>query len=249
MLRGLWKLAWLEAQIFIREPLGLVGSVGIPVVVFLVLGRIAERKGESAQGELPRLGTVDLPVLAAVFMALSAVLSLVTIVSIYREGGILKRLRATPLRPYTILTAHVLVKLAFTALTLGLMVVAGRRYYPAGVEAPLLSFGLAVLFTTLSIVSMGFVIASLVPTARFAQPMGTMLLYPMLGISGLFVALDQLPPVLRMVARAMPLTYAVSLLRGIWRGEGWVNHGGDVLALTLVFVICTAASAKLFRWE
>ena len=76
-----------------------------------------------------------------------------------------------------------------------------------------------------------------------------MLLYPMLGISGLFVALDQLPPVLRLVARALPLTYAVSLLRGIWRGEGWANHGGDVLALILVFVICTAASAKLFRWE
>ena len=38
-------------------------------------------------------------------MALSAVLSLVTIIAIYREGGILKRLRATPLRPHTILTA------------------------------------------------------------------------------------------------------------------------------------------------
>lgn len=182
-------------------------------------------------------------------MALSAVLSLVTIVSIYREGGILKRLRATPLRPWTILTAHVLVKLAFAALTLALMVAAGRRYYPAGVEAPLLSFGLAVLFTTLSIVSMGFVIASLVPTARFAQPIGTLILYPMLGISGLFVALEHLPPLLRLAARALPLTYAVSLLRGIWRGEGWAAHGTDVLALILVFVICTAASARLFRWE
>ena len=48
----------------------------------------------------------------------SAVLSLVSIIAIYREGGILKRLRATPLRPRTILTAHVLVKLVFTALTL-----------------------------------------------------------------------------------------------------------------------------------
>lgn len=249
MLRGLWKLAWLEARIFIREPLGFVGTVGLPVVVFLVLGRIAERQGGAASGGPPRLGTVDLPVLAAIFMALSTVLSLVTIISIYREGGILKRLRATPLRPHTILTAHVLVKLCFTALTLALMVAAGRRFYPDGVEAPLLSFGLAVLFTTLSIVSMGFVIASVVPTARFAQPIGTLILYPMLGISGLFVAVEHLPPLLRMAARALPLTYAVSLLRGIWRGEGWVSHSGDVLALILVFVICTAASAKVFRWE
>ena len=69
-------------------------------------------------------------------IALSAVLSLVTIISIYREGGILKRLRATPLRPQTILTAHVLVKLALTAATLLLMVLAGKRYYPIGIARP-----------------------------------------------------------------------------------------------------------------
>ena len=72
--------------------------------------------------------------MAAVFMAISAVISLVTIISIYREGGILKRLRATPLRPHTILSAHVLVKLLFTAMTLTLMILAGRRFYPAGHE-------------------------------------------------------------------------------------------------------------------
>src|SRR5258706_553648 len=116
----------------------------------------------------------------------------VTIVSIYREGGILKRLRATPLRPHTILMAHVLVKLLFTAITLGAMMAAGRRYVPAGINAPFVSFGLALLFTTLSIVSMGFLIASIVPTARFAQPIGTMILYPMLGLSGLFAPVDAL---------------------------------------------------------
>ena len=42
------------------------------------------------------------------------VMSLIAIISIYREGGILKRLRATPLSPVTILSAHVVVKLVFT---------------------------------------------------------------------------------------------------------------------------------------
>ena len=87
---------------------------------------------------MPRFVSVDLPVLASLLIALSAVLSLVTIIAIYREGGILKRLRATPLRPHTILTAHVLVKLLFTALTLIAMWLAGRRYYPAPIDAPFL---------------------------------------------------------------------------------------------------------------
>ena len=248
MLRGLWKLTWLEIKIFVREPLGVIGTVGVPVLVFVVLGRMfGGRVGPGSRA--PSLVTVDLPILASILMALSAVLSLVTIISIYREGGILKRLRATPLRPHTILTAHVIVKLLFTAITLAAMMAAGRRYYPAGIDAPFVSFGLALLFTTLSIVSMGFLIASIVPTARFAQPIGTMILYPMLGLSGLFAPVDALPPALQAVARVLPLTYAVSLLRGVWRGEGWAAHAGDVAALTLVFLICTAISAKAFRWE
>jgi ABC-2 type transport system permease protein len=91
---------------------------------------------------------VGLPVFVSVLIALSGVLSLVTIISIYREGGILKRLRATPLRPQTILTAHVLVKLALTALAMVLVVLAGKRYYPVRTQFPVFSFAIALLIST-----------------------------------------------------------------------------------------------------
>ena len=86
------------------------------------------------------------------------------------------------------------MKLLFTAITLGLLVLAGRRYVPSGVEVPWTGFAVALLFATLSILSMGFLIASLVPTARFAQPIATVILYPMSAVSGLFAPLDRLPP-------------------------------------------------------
>ncbi len=249
MLRGLWKLTWIELKIFMREPLGAIGTILFPVLIFIVLGRIfgnGKAASSPANSEFIHSG---LPVLASLFITISAVLSLVTIISIYREGGILKRLRATPLRPQTILTAHVLVKLLLTAATLALLVVAGKRYYPAGVHAPLFSFTIALLISTWSILSIGFVIASIVPTARFAQPIGAVILYPMLGFSGLFVPIAAFPPVLHAIARVLPLTYAVFLLEGIWNGDAWSAHLGDVAALILVFAICTAFSAKIFRWE
>lgn len=248
MLRGLWKLTWLELKIFVREPLGFIGTVVIPVVVFVVIGRLLGRRAVASPSGVEFL-TVVLPVLAAIMIALSAVLSLVTIVSIYRESGILKRLRATPLRPHTILTAHVLVKLLLTILTLLLLTVAGKRYYPVGLAFPAAAFTVALLFASVSILSIGFVIASLVPTARFAQPIATVILYPMLGVCGLFVPIDSLPPALQALSRVVPLTYAVSLLKGIWNGDAWSAHLGDVAALVVVFVVCTALSAKVFRWE
>ncbi len=248
-MRGLLPLVWLEIKIFVREPLGVIGTIGVPVLVFLVLGRLVGGRLPAASPSTAEFVTAGLPVFVSILIALNAVLSLVTIISIYREGGILKRLRATPLRPVTILTAHVIVKLLMTAATLALMILAGRRYYPLNAHVPVVGFTIALLFSTWSILSLGFLLASLVPTARFAQPIGTVILYPMLGLSGLFVPVASLPPVLRGVARLLPLTYAASLLEGIWKGEPWSAHVADVAALVAVFVICTALSARVFRWE
>ncbi len=71
----------------------------------------------------------------------------------------------------------------------------------------------------------------------------------MIALSGLFVPVASLPPALQAVARVLPLTYAVSLLQGIWKGDAWSMHVGDLAALVLVFAVCTALSAKVFRWE
>lgn len=249
MLRGLWTLTWIEIKVFLREPLGAFGMIVVPVLLFIVVGRTLDHRVSLTSLPPNSFLRVGLPVLGSILITLSAVLSLVTIISIYREGGILKRLRATPLRPQTILTAHVIVKLLLTAVTLLLMVLAGKRYYPIGIRAPLLSFMIALLISTWSILSIGFLIASIVPTARFSQPIGALILYPMVGLSGLFVAVEALPPKLQIVARILPLTYAVSLLEGIWMGEAWSAHVNDVTALIMTFIVFTALSAKVFRWE
>ncbi len=249
MLNGLWKLTWVEIKVFVREPMGVVGSLGIPVIMFVVLGRLFGPGVGSVSAAAAAAPPFNVAILAAIIIAIGAVLSLISIISIYREGGILKRLRATPLSPLTILGAHVVVKLLFTLLGMALLVLAGRRFFPGAMQVNLIKFAAALLLGTLSILSLGFVLASIVPTARFAQPLGAAVLYPMLAVSGLFFPLERLPPVVRIVAQAFPTTHAVSLMKGVWDGSGFAAHWGDVGALILIFAVCSAISAKVFRWE
>jgi len=245
MLKGFWKLTWVETKIFVREPMGVIATLVVPVVVFLIFGRsLGAGGGDGVAGRQPPF---NVPILAALLIPVSAVISLVAIISIYREGGILKRLRATPLSPVTILGAHVFIKLVFTALGLALLVLAGRRMLPGAIDVDLPGFTAALLLSTLSILSLGFVIASIVPTARFAQPIAATLLYPMVAISGLFFPVSNLPTPLRTVALGLPTTHTVSLLQGIWDGSGWSLE--STAALLMIFVVCTALSAKVFRWE
>lgn len=250
MLKGLWALTWLEIKVFAREPLGLIATVGVPVALVLWLGRIFRPGARSSTAAMGGLwGPAGVPVLVSLLIAMNAVLSLITIIAIYREGGILKRLRATPLRSHTILTAHVIVKLLLTCVTLGLTVLAGARSYPVSFDLRLLSFVAALAITTVSLLSVGFLVASVVSTPRLAQPIGSLLLYPMLAVCGLIVPVSALPPGMQTVSRVIPLTYAVSFLRGAWLGEPWLNHLGDITALAVVFVVCTGLSARVFRWE
>jgi ABC-2 type transport system permease protein len=246
-LRGFWKLTWLEAKIFTREPMGFVGTLVMPLVVFLFLGRVF------GIGKPLAAPDVDIPfnvaILAAVLIAVSAVQSLVAIISIYREGGILKRLRSTPLSPVTIMGAQVVVKLFFTVISLSLLMLAGRRLFPGVMRVNVFSFTLAVLLGTFSILSLGFVIASVVPTARFAQVISAAALYPMLALSGLFYRTDRLPDALKGLAYLLPTTHAVALLQGVWDGSGWAAHWVNVAALLALFAAYTALSTKVFRWE
>jgi ABC-2 type transport system permease protein len=247
LLRGFWKLSWVETKIFAREPMGFIGTLVVPVVIFIVLGRAF---GAAKPGVAPQL---DIPfnpaIVAAVIIAIGGVQSLVAIMAIYREGGILKRLRATPLSPVTILGAHVVVKLGFTVCSLGLLVLAGKRLFPGVMQVNVLSFTMAVLLSTLGILSLGFVIASLVPTARFAQPIGAVVLYPMLAVSGLFLPSSRLPTALRAVAYLLPTTHAVALLQGVWDGSGWAAHWVNAAALLALFLAYSALSTRVFRWE
>ena len=248
-MKGLWQLTWLEIKIFAREPLGLFGTIAIPVVVFVVLGRLMRGAAATPASPEAMFLKTGLPVLAAILMSISAVVSLVTIIAIYREGGILKRLRATPLHPATILTAHVLVKLLFTALTLALLLAAGRRFYAPDSAGTLLRFAAALLFSTAGVLSIGFLIASLVPTARFAQPLAGFIFYPMMALSGLFFPIALLPPWLRVASRVMPMTYAVSLLQGVWRGDPLSLHVWDIAAIAVFGALFAALASRFFKWE
>ena len=86
-------------------------------------------------------------------------------------------------------------------------------------------------------------------TARFAQPFGALVLYPMLAISGVFVPVEAFPDWLQQVAWLLPLTHAVSLLQGAWLGESWLAHGVDVIALLAFAVASALLASRVFRWE
>ncbi len=72
MLNGFWKLTWVETKIFVREPKGVVGTLGMPVLVFIVLSRIVDpARVEASQVQQ---APFNVAVLAGLLIAVGAVI-------------------------------------------------------------------------------------------------------------------------------------------------------------------------------
>jgi len=247
-MRGLWKLTWIEIKLFLREPTAAFFTLAFPLMMLFLFGSIY---GNEPTPFFGGFGSVDVsvPAYAAMIIATSGLLSLTIVMATYREKGVLRRLRATPLRPQTILCAQVLVIFLMTAAGMALLIVAGKVVYGLRFTGDPWQVLAAFLLSSLSFFALGFVLAGVVPTARTAQIVAMVLFYPMIFLSGATIPREVLPQTVQRYAAALPLTHVVTLLRGLWFGESWGQHLTEVGILSGMLVIGVVVSAVTFRWE
>jgi ABC-2 type transport system permease protein len=167
-----------------------------------------------------------------------------------REKGILKRLAATPLRRWQLVGSNVLMRLLIAlAQTLMIVAVGSLAFGVEIVGSLIVTFGLVVL-GAVSFLALGYVIASFATTEDSANGMTSMIQFPMMFLSGAFFQIDQMPQVLQIVARVIPLTYLADALRQVMVGGApfaplWVC----VAVLTGWLVVCFGIASWKFRWQ
>lgn len=247
-MRSLWKMTSIEFKLFLREPVAAFFTLAFPLMMLFIFGSI---NGNEPTDFFDGRGSVDVSVPAYMAMIIGTVglLSISITMSTYREWGILRRYRATPLRPHVILAATVLVNFAMTLLGTGLLIIAAKLVYGLRFEGNALLVLASFVLASLSFFSLGFVIASLAPTARVAQAVGMVVFYPMLFLSGAALPQEVMPESIRAASRFLPLTHVVRFLQGMWFGEPLGEHLVEVAVLVGVLVVGTIIAAWTFRWE
>ena len=247
-MKGFWKLAWVEAKIYFRQPEAAFFTIAFPLILLFIFGSIYGNKPSPFFGGR---GMVDVSTPAYLAMIIGSVglLSISISVSGYREKGVLRRYRATPLRPAAVLASQVFVHFLMTLLGGALLVAAARFVYGLhfGGRAAAVLFGFTL--GAMSFFSVGFLLASVARTARIAFILGMVLYFPNLFLSGAAVPKETFPQTLRAAGKFIPLTHVVTLLQGLWFGDPLGKHLLEVGVLTGLLVLGVAISAKAFRWE
>ena len=244
MLRGLWQLTWLEIKIFLREPLGVIGTVGDPGrCCSLVLGRLLGRGRDAGRPRSPRFAV------ASICRSSRRMLIADQRRAVARDDhlDLPRRRHPQAAARHAAAAAHHpdRARAGQAALHRDHARPADRWRAAASTRSTPTcrwsSFALALLFSTLSILSLGFVIASIVPDRalraadRRARP-----LPDARRSRGCSCRSTRCRRCCRPWRGVLPLTYAVSLLQGIWHGEGWSATSATWRHWSLIFVVCTA---------
>ena len=247
-MKSLFKMTWMEAKLYLREPVGAFFTLIFPLLMLFVFGSIYGNNpppGMGSQGAIDAL----IPAFSAMVIGITGLMSVTITLATYREKGILRRLRTTPVSPLVVMVAQVIVVYSMTVLGMILLIAAGVLVYHVQVPGNVLSLIVGFTLGSLSFFGIGFILAGIMPTARTAQICALVLLYPMLILSGAGWPRELMPETVQRISAFFPLTYVVNLLRGLWQGEAWSAHLLNVGVLAGMLVLGIIISLRTFRWE
>ena len=168
----------------------------------------------------------------------------------YRKNGVLKRLKATPLRPLEFVTAQVVSRLGIVTVTSIIVFVGADLFLNFVMRGSYLDLILVTMLSITCLISFGLVFAARFRSEEVASGIMNVVLWPMLAFSGVFFSLEAVPPALRGIARIFPLTHFLDATRSIMlEGAGLLDVAPNMLALAGMTGLFLLAASWLFVWE
>jgi ABC-2 type transport system permease protein len=247
-MRTLTKMSLVEAKLFLREPLPAFFGLAFPAILLVVLGFAIPAFREPS----PDLGgdrPIDLylPIVLAMAIGTVAIVTLLGVLSAYRERGILRRLSVTPISPVTLLGAQLVVNAAALVAGCVLAVLAGALVLGVAMPGNVAGVLIAFVLGAVAMSAVALLIAAVARTSRSSSAIGSAVYFPMLFAAGVWTPGPLMPDVVRRVADFTPLGAASRALQDTWAG-GWPQPL-HLVVLVAFTAAAGAVAARTFRWE
>ncbi|MFG1867190.1 ABC transporter permease [Micromonospora arborensis] len=236
-----------ELRLFLREKSGPAFGVGLPLLLLIIFGNLPFYNEHRADlGGLTLLDTY-VPILVAFVLAMLALNVLPSVLAGYREQGVLRRLRTTPVGPVRVLAAQLIVMLLTAVVAVAALLLVARYAFGVVLPRQIAGFLLTTLLAALALMAVGLLVTAAAPGGRAANALGAAVFYPLVFLGGLFLPIPTMPATLRQISQATPMGAAVTAMQDATNGH-WPHWVALVTLLTWA-AGAAGAAARLFRWE
>lgn len=191
-----------------------------------------------------------LPGVVALSIMQMSVFSVAFVFADYKEKGILKRLLATPMRPYQFVTSNVITRLVIAFAQAAILITVGVLLFNAHVFGSYWLIALIVLLGAIMFLGLGFTISGFANTVEAVPALANLIVFPMLFLGGTFFPLDAMPDWLKSIAQYLPLTYLSESLRTVMIDKaGFADVEKDLLWMAGWAVALVLAANFTFGFE
>ena len=235
-----------EARLLARNPGVVIWTVILPVAASIVLASIpAIRAPSTSLGGLSYFQIYQ-PILIFFTMTLLAMQALPDVLTRYREMGVLKRLRTTPVSPALLLFAQLALILSIAIVCMAVMVVVPALVGSDWPRNPV-GFVLAYVLGAWAMLGIGLVLASSFHNAKVAAGLGSFLFFVLQFLAGLWLPRPNMPSWLRHISDFTPSGSAVQSLTDASFGH-WPSTL-HLIVLAVWGVLASRLAVRLFSWE
>lgn len=190
------------------------------------------------------------PGIIALAIMQMAVFSVAFIFTDYKEKGILKRLIATPMRPYQFVAANIITRMIVAIIQSATLIAIGILIFKAHMLGSYYLLLLIIFLGAVMFLGLGFTISGIASTVESVPAIANLIVFPMLFLGGTFFPIDTMPDWLQHIVKYLPLTYLSHAIRAVMtEGSGFDAIRSDLLWMGAWAVVLTVLANITFGFE
>ena len=167
-----------------------------------------------------------------------------------RNGNLLKRLIAAPVRRSQLLGAQLASRLLFLVPEAGALLVFAYFVLDVPMRGSVVLLALVSLAGALAFSGLGLLTAARPRTIEGVSGLMNLVMVPMWIFSGIFFSTERFPAAMQPFVQALPLTALIDALRAVMLdGSGLAGIASELLILAAWGVVSFTLALKFFRWQ
>ncbi|BDX05815.1 ABC transporter permease [Planctobacterium marinum] len=216
----------------------------------LLLGNSVGYERLTIEGRAIRYLDWVVPGILGMNMMFSCLFGVGYVIVRYRKASVLKRLKATPLKPIEFILAQVISRLFIVVCMSAGVFLATDWMFDFYMLGSMFDLLVIAILGALCMISLGLLVASRSRSEELTGGLLNLVTWPMMILSGVWFSLEGAPQWLQSIAQLLPLTHIVDGARSIMTDGTrlWELHT-SLVSLLLMTAVFLCLSALLFRWE
>jgi|SRR5579884_230619 len=167
-----------------------------------------------------------------------------------KKMGILRRLHTTPLRVWQYFLSVMVGNAVVGLMSLALMLAVSIAVFHLHVVGNYLELAVFLAYGIVVILGIGLSLGGWAKNERQVAPLGNIIVFPMMFLSGVFFPRFLMPQWLQSVSTYLPLTPVIDGARFIvTEGKSLLDVGPQLAIMTVWLVVIYFIAFRVFRWE